>query len=68
MLDVTHIPGVQAGDVAGIAGMPGAQSFDELARRANTISYEKICAVGRRVPRIYRRHGEIIGVSSDVDG
>jgi len=67
MVDVTHIPRVRAGDIAGLAGMPGGPSFKEMAERANTISYEKICSVGRRVPRIYRKNGEVSGITSDLD-
>lgn len=31
-----------------------AVSLDEVAKLAGTISYELLCAVGRRVPRVYR--------------
>ena len=34
---------------------------------AATITYEKVCAVGPRVPRIYRKNGEVVGISSDLD-
>ena len=67
MVDVTHIPRARAGDVAGIAGMPGGPSFLEMAERAGTIVYEKVCAVGRRIPRIYRKNGDFAGISSDLD-
>jgi len=66
MVDVTHIPRARAGDIAGLAGMPGGATFREMAVRADTITYEKICAVGRRVPRIYRKNGEVAGISSDL--
>jgi len=66
MVDVTHIPRARAGDIAGLAGMPGGATFREMAARASTITYEKICAVGRRVPRIYRKNGEVAGISSDL--
>ena len=67
MVDVTHIPRVRIGDIAGLAGMPGGPVFKEMADRADTILYEKVCAVGRRVPRIYRKNGEVVGISSDLD-
>ncbi|MDO4794259.1 MAG: alanine racemase, partial [Filifactor alocis] len=35
---------------------------DRLARRLGTISYEIICMLSRRVPRIYMRNNEIIKV------
>ena len=67
MVDVTHIPRVRIGDIAGLAGMPGGPTFREMAGRGGTITYEKVCAVGRRVPRIYRKNGEVTGISSDLD-
>lgn len=55
MVDITHIPDVKPGDVATIFGRDGDAilSVDELAEKAGTISYELLCAVSRRVPRIY---------------
>ncbi len=46
MLDVTDIPGARPGDVAAFAGAPGAPSFTDMATRAGTLVYEKLCAVG----------------------
>lgn len=51
MVDITDIPGVQVGDEVEIFG--DAQSVDVLASLAGTISYELLCAVSPRVPRIY---------------
>jgi len=33
---------------------------EEVARTIDTIGYELLCAVSRRVPRIYMRHGKIL--------
>lgn len=64
MLDVTHIDGVRDGDIVTIVGNDGGQSltFDEMAELSGTINYEKVCLIGRRVPRVYRRGGKDIGV------
>ena len=64
MLDVTHIPGVSPGDVVTIVGEDGGKrlTFDEMARLSGTISYEKVCLIGKRVPRIYRQNGKDVGV------
>lgn len=64
MLDVTHIDGVSAGDLVTIVGTDGENSlgFDEMAELSGTISYEKVCLIGKRVPRIYRRGGKDVGV------
>ena len=54
MADVTDLPDVKAGDVAEIYG-PGLT--DEAAQLAGTISYELLCQVAPRVPRIYWENG-----------
>lgn len=55
MVDVTDIPGVRVGDVATIFGHDGDDFIpvEDLAEKAGTISYELLCAVSPRVPRIY---------------
>jgi len=54
MVDVGDHP-VAVGDVAQLFG--DAISADEVAAWAQTISYEILCGVGLRVPRIYVRNG-----------
>ena len=51
MVDITHLPDVQVGDEVEIFG--GEQSVDVLAEAAGTISYELLCSVSPRVPRVY---------------
>ncbi len=55
MVDVTDIPGTACGDVATVYGADGVsfQPVEEGARLAGTISYELLCAVSQRIPRIY---------------
>ena len=43
---------VRHGDEAILFG-PGAVTADTVAQAAGTISYEVLCAVSKRVPRIY---------------
>ena len=50
MADVTDLPQVQVGDVAEFYG-PGLT--DRAAAQADTISYELLCRVAPRVPRVY---------------
>lgn len=54
MVDVTDVPGVQMGDEVVLLGAQGSERItaDELARLAQTISYEVLCCVGARVPRV----------------
>ncbi len=55
MADVSKVPGAKRGDVATVFGRDGKAFLpvEEQAARAGTISYELLCAVGERVPRIY---------------
>lgn len=64
MLDVTGVPEVRMGDVVTVVGSDGGESvgFDELAALTGTISYEMMCLIGRRVPRVYVRDGETVAV------
>lgn len=64
MLDVTGIPGVGEGDTVTVIGRDGEGSVtaDELAELAETISYEIVCNIAKRVPRVYLENGKITGV------
>ncbi len=57
MVDLTDVPGARIGDEAVLWGGAGEAmiSVNDVARLARTISYEMLCTVGRRVPRVY--HG-----------
>lgn len=50
MVDLTDLPDVQAGDEVEIFG--AAADLNLLARAAQTIPYELLCAVSKRVPRV----------------
>ncbi len=56
---------VRPGDEAVLIGRQGADAItaDDLARLLGTISYEVLCAIGKRVPRVY--HG---GMTAGVPG
>jgi alanine racemase len=57
MVDVTDLPGVTVGDPAILwgEGGEGALPVDEVAAACDTIPYELLARVGKRVPR--RTHG-----------
>jgi alanine racemase len=57
MVDLTDVPGAAIGDEVILWGGAGEAmiSVNDVARLAQTISYEMLCTVGRRVPRVYRR-------------
>jgi alanine racemase len=58
LIDVTEIPNVKLGDEVVIFGRQGAEEIqvEELAEKGNTIPYELLCNVGKRVPRVYTSH------------
>lgn len=62
MIDVSDIPDVKEGDNVIIMGSDGKNtvSAEELADISKTINYEIVCNVGKRVPRVYIKNGEII--------
>ena len=55
MIDVTGVAGVREGDEVALIGGQGRERItaDELAEKTGTISYEVLCGIGARVPRIY---------------
>lgn len=61
MIDVTNVNNINIGDEIVIVGNQSGKSvtFDELADILNTINYELICLVGKRVPRVYLANGKI---------
>ncbi len=56
LVDVTDIEGVRPGDEVVLMGSQGKEAIwaDELAMWADTISYEILTTITKRVPRIYK--------------
>ena len=52
MLDLTELPQAAVGDEVEIFGEHN--DIEALAKEAGTISYELLCAVSKRVPRVYQ--------------
>ena len=52
MIDLTDLPEVSVGDEVEIFGT--RSSVETLAAAAGTISYELLCALSKRVPRVYK--------------
>ena len=54
MVDLTDVPGAAVGDEVILWGEAGEAmiSVNDVARLAQTISYEMLCTVGKRVPRV----------------
>jgi alanine racemase len=64
MLDVTRLPSVRPSDEVVLIGRQGDDeiSADEIADLTGTISYEVLCRIGPRVPRLYRA-ADVAGTS-----
>ncbi len=68
MADVSHIENVKIGDEVTLIGRDGEEEITatELAGYQESINYEVICDIGKRVPRVYLKDGEIVSVTNQV--
>ena len=59
-IDVTRITDCKVGDEVVLLGKQGKEyiSANEIAAKAKTISYEVLCALGKRAPRIFLQKGK----------
>jgi len=62
MVDVTHIPDVQIADPVVLVGRDGDEqiTMEQLAAAMDTINYEAVCGISRRMARFYRKNGKLI--------
>lgn len=67
VVDASAVPEAAAGDEAVLLGAAPADGFAQAAEKAGTISYELLCAVARRVPRVYLQGGEAVEVLDYLD-
>ncbi len=70
MIDVTGIEDVKVGDEAVLFGRQQSEfiHIDELAEKLDTINYEIVCMISKRVPRVYIKGGEIVGMLNYITG
>ncbi|WP_294126481.1 alanine racemase [uncultured Clostridium sp.] len=68
MIDVTDIPNVKTGDEVILLGESNGIKFnaDYIAKCMNSINYEVLCLLKKRVPRAYIKSGQIIHVKNNV--
>ena len=64
MLDVTGLDYIEQGDEVIVfgTGKCGEPTADSIAKNTDTINYEVVCLVGKRVPRIHYKNGKITKV------
>lgn len=64
MIDVTNVGPVKVGDEVVLLGEDNGvkNNADDIAKMLDTINYEILCMIGRRVPRIYIKDGKMVNV------
>ncbi len=67
-IDVTEIGGIHVGEMVTLVGQDGPEhiTLSEIASKANTIPYEILCGIGRRVPKLYLKDQKILHVNSKI--
>lgn len=65
MIDITHIENVKVGDEVILMGEKNGLfiSAEDLANLQNTINYEIVCTIGKRIPRVFIKNGKIIKIN-----
>jgi alanine racemase len=65
MVDVTDVTGeISVGDEVVLIGRQGENEIraDEIANLIGTIPYEIVCVIGKRIPRVYFKDGQVVNV------
>lgn len=65
MIDITG-QDVKLGDTVTLFGRDGDNSIsvEELSKLANTINYETVCTLSKRITRVYSRNGRIVSMTN----
>jgi alanine racemase len=68
MVDLTEVPRAVVGDEVVLFGEQDREtlSLEEVARGSETLPYEIMCTIGKRVTRIYVRDGRPVKLTSLV--
>ena len=67
LVDVTDIPDVRMGDEVTVFGPGGGDTADTIAEKTDTINYEIVCGLARRVPRVYKENGTVCKIWNDLE-
>lgn len=66
MIDVTGIPEAVVNSKVTVYGVDGLTSVDRIAKANGTINYEIVCALGERVPRVYKKDGQTVAIIDSI--
>ncbi len=66
MIDVSDISEATVNSKVTVYGSYGMTSVDYIATANQTINYEIVCAIGERVPRVYKRNGQTVAVVDNI--
>lgn len=68
MVDVTDVD-AHEGDLVTLIGKDGDEEItvEELSELAGTFNYEFVCDLGKRIPRVYYRNGEVVCMKDYFD-
>ncbi len=66
MVDVSEIENIQIGDIVTVYGCESYNHIDHIAELNQTISYEILCNLGERVPRVYIERGNIVAINDKL--
>lgn len=69
MIDISKFENPQIGDDLIILGKDNKEEItaDEIAKKCKTINYEIVTRIGKRVPRVYIKNGEVIKIKTLLD-
>lgn len=65
MIDVTDMQDLKIGEIVTLIGRDGKEEItaEEIARYQESVNYEVVCDIGKRVPRVYLRNGKKESIS-----
>lgn len=68
MIDVTKIPEAAQGDKVTLIGRDGEEmiTMEELGELSGRFNYEFACGLGKRVPRVYTKGGQILWTEDET--
>ncbi len=66
MIDVTNVNNINAGDEVTLFGADQITA-DDIAKWADTINYEVVCLISKRVPRIYIKGDKTVSARNYID-